>query len=62
MDTTLTKSEKTPNRKKDVAGRIFFLDAGGGRVSPQIPMVPTSSRSSRKAEDSGRPRGRQRGR
>jgi DNA-binding beta-propeller fold protein YncE len=32
MDTTLTKSEKTPNRKKDVTGRIFFLDAGGGRL------------------------------
>src|SRR5271155_2741253 len=32
MDTTLTKSEKTPNRKKDVTGRIFFLDAGAGRL------------------------------
>src|SRR5271170_5496779 len=32
MDATLTKSEKTPNRKKDVTGRIFFLDAGGGRL------------------------------
>jgi DNA-binding beta-propeller fold protein YncE len=32
MDTTLTKSEKTPNRKKDISGRIFFLDAGGGRL------------------------------
>ena len=32
MDAALTKSEKTPNRKKDVTGRIFFLDAGGGRL------------------------------
>ena len=32
MDTTLTKSEKTPNEKNAVTGRIFFLDAGGGRV------------------------------
>jgi DNA-binding beta-propeller fold protein YncE len=32
MDTTLTKSEKTPNEKNVVTGRIFFLDLGGGRV------------------------------
>jgi hypothetical protein len=32
MDTTLTKSEKTPNEKNAVTGRIFFLDLGGGRV------------------------------
>ena len=32
MDTTLTKSEKTPNEKNAVTGRIFFLDVGGGRV------------------------------
>ena len=32
MDTTLTKSEKTPNEKNAVIGRIFFLDLGGGRV------------------------------
>jgi DNA-binding beta-propeller fold protein YncE len=32
MDTTLAKSEKTPNEKSAVAGRIFFLDLGGGRV------------------------------
>ena len=32
MDTTLTKSEKTPNEKNAVIGRIFFLDVGGGRV------------------------------
>jgi DNA-binding beta-propeller fold protein YncE len=32
MDTTPTKSEKTPNKKNVVTGRIFFLDLGGGRV------------------------------
>ena len=32
MDTTLTKSEKTPSEKNAVTGRIFFLDLGGGRV------------------------------
>jgi DNA-binding beta-propeller fold protein YncE len=32
MDAALTKSEKTPTRKKNVTGRIFFLDAGGGRL------------------------------
>jgi DNA-binding beta-propeller fold protein YncE len=32
MDTTLNKSEKTPNEKNAVTGRIFFLDLGGGRV------------------------------
>ena len=32
MDTTLTKSKKTPNEKNAVTGRIFFLDLGGGRV------------------------------
>ena len=32
MDTTLTKSEKTPNKKNAVTGRIFFLDTAGGRV------------------------------
>jgi DNA-binding beta-propeller fold protein YncE len=32
MDTTLTKSEKTPNENNAVTGRIFFLDLGGGRV------------------------------
>ena len=32
MDTTLTKSGKTPNEKNSVTGRIFFLDLGGGRV------------------------------
>src|SRR5580692_6713680 len=37
MDTTLTKSEKTPNEKNAVIGRIFFLDAGGGRVRSANP-------------------------
>jgi DNA-binding beta-propeller fold protein YncE len=37
MDTTLTKSEKTPNEKNAVLGRIFFLDAGGGRVRSANP-------------------------
>ena len=32
MDTTLTKSEKTPNEKNAVTGRLFLLDLGGGRV------------------------------
>jgi DNA-binding beta-propeller fold protein YncE len=32
MDTTLTKSEKTPNEKNALTRRIFFLDLGGGRV------------------------------
>jgi hypothetical protein len=32
MDTTLTKSGKTPNEKNAVTGRIFFLDLGGGRL------------------------------
>jgi DNA-binding beta-propeller fold protein YncE len=32
MDTTLIKSEKTPNERNAVTGRIFFLDLGGGRV------------------------------
>jgi DNA-binding beta-propeller fold protein YncE len=32
MDTTLTKSKKTPNEKNAVTGRIFFLDLAGGRV------------------------------
>jgi DNA-binding beta-propeller fold protein YncE len=32
MDTTPTKSGKTPNEKNAVTGRIFFLDLGGGRV------------------------------
>src|SRR6267154_3169166 len=32
MDTTLTKSEKTPNEKNAVTGRLFFLDVAGGRV------------------------------
>jgi DNA-binding beta-propeller fold protein YncE len=32
MDTTLTKSEKTPNKKNAITARIFFLDLGGGRV------------------------------
>jgi DNA-binding beta-propeller fold protein YncE len=32
MDATLTKSEKTPNKKNAVTGRIFFLDTAGGRV------------------------------
>ena len=32
MDTRLSKSEKRPNEKNAVTHRIFFLDAGGGRV------------------------------
>jgi sugar lactone lactonase YvrE len=32
MDTTLAKSEKTPNEKNGVTGRIFFLDLAEGRV------------------------------
>ena len=32
MDTTPTKSGKTPNEKNAVTGRIFFLDVAGGRV------------------------------
>jgi DNA-binding beta-propeller fold protein YncE len=32
MDTRLSKSEKRPNEKNAVTDRIFFLDAGGGRV------------------------------
>jgi hypothetical protein len=31
MTATLTKTSSTPN-KEDTAGRIFFLDLGGGRV------------------------------
>jgi hypothetical protein len=31
MTATLTKPSYTPN-KKDSAGRIFFLDLGGGRL------------------------------
>ena len=29
MDTTLTKSGKTPNESNVVTGRIFFLDVAG---------------------------------
>jgi DNA-binding beta-propeller fold protein YncE len=32
MDTTLTKSKKTPSEKNAITGRIFFLDLAGGRV------------------------------
>ena len=32
MDTTLTKSKKTPNENNVVTGRIFFLDVAGGRI------------------------------
>jgi hypothetical protein len=45
MDTTMTKSEKTPNKKNAVTSRIFFLDTAGGRVLSANP-----DGSSRKAE------------
>lgn len=37
MDTTLTKSVKTENKKNAVTGRIFFLDLAGGRVLSASP-------------------------
>ena len=42
MDTTLTKSEKTPNEKNAVIGRISFSMREAVGCAQQIPMAPIS--------------------